>query len=89
MSYLHKMEHCSHQSNVIDPLYSPIAVVPLSSTNGRPPSRSVVHTRTAADEKLGFEAAVAALGKLLTSILCIRFVTTHSTTLTPFAFKIK
>lgn len=37
----------------------------MGSTNSRPPSRSVqVTTRLPGDEKLGFEGAVAALGKL-------------------------
>ena len=40
------------------------AVMPVNGSNSRPPSRSLqMNGRQSTDEKLGFEAAVAALGK--------------------------
>ncbi|KAK3090543.1 hypothetical protein FSP39_012583 [Pinctada imbricata] len=48
-------------SFIFDSLCLP--VYPVGSTNSRPPSRSVqITARTPADEKLGFDGAVAALG---------------------------
>ena len=42
----------------------PLLACPVNGQNGRPPSRAVqMTTRLPTDEQLGFEAAVAAIGK--------------------------
>ena len=43
-------------------MYPFVAVAPVNA-GGRPPGRSAMPLRQPSDEKLGFEAAVAALGE--------------------------
>lgn len=45
-------------------IYPCFTAFPVGSSSSRPPSRSVqITVRTSIDEKLGFDGAVAALGK--------------------------
>lgn len=60
-----------------------MTVFPVGSTNSRPPSRSVqVTTRLPGDEKLGFEGAVAALGKIDDTFVIILFYAIFNNVLT-------